>query len=102
MINEQYERAKRILSKHQKEHNALAEELILKEVIHAEDVERIFGKRPWVSRSEEIMAIEQQTNSTGQSESEEEKEPEEKETMSTSVSSEDKQPKQEDTETSAS
>ena len=63
MINEQYERAKRILSKHQKEHNVLAEELILKEVIHAEDVERIFGKRPWVSRSEEIMAIEKQTNS---------------------------------------
>ena len=26
------------------------------EVIFAEDVERIFGKRPWASRSEEIMA----------------------------------------------
>ena len=29
-----------------------------KEVIFAEDVERIFGKRPWTSRSEEIMALE--------------------------------------------
>ena len=27
-----------------------------KEVIFAEDVERIFGKRPWTSRSEEIMS----------------------------------------------
>ena len=30
----------------------------LKKVIFAEDVERIFGKRPWTSRSEEIMALE--------------------------------------------
>lgn len=30
--------------------------LIDREVIFAEDVERIFGKRPWTSRSEEIMA----------------------------------------------
>ncbi len=60
MINEQYERAKRILEKHKEEHNLLAEELILKEVIHAEDVEKIFGKRPWVSRSEEIMQLEQE------------------------------------------
>lgn len=26
-----------------------------KEVIYAEDVEKIFGKRPWVSRSQELM-----------------------------------------------
>jgi cell division protease FtsH len=26
-----------------------------REVIFAEDVERIFGKRPWVSRSEELL-----------------------------------------------
>ena len=37
-------------------HNELAQLLIDKEVIFAEDVERIFGKRPWASRSEEIMA----------------------------------------------
>ena len=30
--------------------------LIEKEVIFAEDVERIFGKRQWASRSVEIMA----------------------------------------------
>lgn len=56
MVNEQYDRAKQILSEHKEQHNALAQLLIEKEVIFAEDVEHIFGKRPWTSRSEEIMA----------------------------------------------
>ncbi|WP_455591412.1 ATP-dependent zinc metalloprotease FtsH [Bacteroides sp.] len=56
MVNEQYARAKKILSEHKEQHNELAQLLIDKEVIYAEDVERIFGKRPWASRSEEIMA----------------------------------------------
>jgi cell division protease FtsH len=56
MINEQYNRAKKILSEHREEHNQLAQLLIEKEVIFAEDVECIFGKRPWSSRSEEIIA----------------------------------------------
>ena len=56
MVNEQYKRAKQILSEHKEQHNELAQLLIDKEVIFAEDVERIFGKRPWASRSEEIMA----------------------------------------------
>lgn len=55
MINEQYDRAKEVLSTHQEGHNQLADLLMEKEVIFAEDVERIFGKRPWASRSEEIM-----------------------------------------------
>ncbi len=55
MINEQYDRAKNILKEHSEGHNALADLLISREVIFAEDVEKIFGKRPWVSRSEEIM-----------------------------------------------
>ena len=55
MINEQYTRAKELLSKHKEGHNQLAQLLVEKEVIFAEDVERIFGKRPWASRSEEIM-----------------------------------------------
>ena len=55
MINEQYDRAKRILTEHQKGHEELANLLITREVIFAEDVERIFGKRPWVSRSQEIF-----------------------------------------------
>lgn len=56
LVNEQYERAKKILQEHKEGHNELAQLLIDKEVIFAEDVERIFGKRPWTSRSEEIMA----------------------------------------------
>lgn len=55
MINEQYERAKKILLEHKEGHNELAELLISREVIFAEDVERIFGKRPWVSRAQEII-----------------------------------------------
>lgn len=58
MVNEQYNRAKQILSEYSSQHNQLADLLIEKEVIFAEDVERIFGKRPWASRSEEIMAAE--------------------------------------------
>ena len=59
MVNEQYDRAKKILLEHQEGHNALAEMLIRSEVIFAEDVEKIFGKRPWVSRSQEIMEQEE-------------------------------------------
>ena len=59
MVNEQYTRAKNILMEHKEGHNALAELLIQKEVIMAEDVEKIFGKRPWMSRSQEIMEDEQ-------------------------------------------
>ena len=55
MVNEQYERAKQILLDHKEGHNQLAELLISREVIFAEDVEKIFGKRPWTSRSQELM-----------------------------------------------
>jgi cell division protease FtsH len=55
MINEQYARAKKILLEHKEGHNELADQLIKREVIFARDVEAIFGKRPWASRSEEII-----------------------------------------------
>ena len=55
MINDEYARAKQILKEHSEGHNKLAELLMTREVIFAEGVEQIFGKRPWVSRSEEIM-----------------------------------------------
>ena len=79
MINEQYDRAKAILSEHKDGHNKLARLLVEKEVIFAEDVERIFGKRPWTSRSEEIMAAEEGTSKTiKETENFDEKEIEEK------------------------
>jgi len=55
MINEQYERAKKILTEHKDGHAQLAQLLIDREVIFAEDVEKIFGKRPWTSRAEELL-----------------------------------------------
>ena len=57
LINEQYERAKRVLLEHKEGHAALAQVLIDREVILAEDVEKIFGKRPFTSRTEEILAL---------------------------------------------
>lgn len=52
----EYERAKKILLDNAEGHNKLAELLIEKEVIFAEDLEKIFGKRPWTSRNDELMA----------------------------------------------
>ena len=56
IIREQYERAKQILKEHATGHGELADVLISREVIFTEDVEKIFGKRPWVSRTDEILA----------------------------------------------
>ena len=55
MVNEQYERAKQILTEHKEGHAQLAQLLVDREVIFAEDVEKIFGKRPWTSRTEELL-----------------------------------------------
>ena len=55
MINGQYARAKQILTEHREGHNQLAQLLVDREVIMAEDVERIFGRRPWVSRTQELL-----------------------------------------------
>ena len=60
MINDQYQRAKDMLTEHKEGHNQLAQLLMEKEVIFAEDMEHIFGKRPWASRSEEIMNMNKQ------------------------------------------
>lgn len=55
IISEQYERAKKILAENAEGHNELANVLLEREVIYREDVEHIFGKRPWASRSEKIL-----------------------------------------------
>lgn len=60
IINEQYERAKQILQENSQGHNTLADALLEREVIYTEDVEHIFGARPWMSRSQEIMAIQEE------------------------------------------
>ena len=55
IIAEQYERAKEILSKNAEGHHKLAEILLDKEIVFAADLEAIFGKRPWVSRAQELL-----------------------------------------------
>lgn len=67
LINEQYERAKSILSENMDGLRQLASILIEKEVIFAEDVERIFGKRPWISRAEELNAESEQVKENSES-----------------------------------
>ena len=60
------------MQEHSEGHNQLAQLLIDREVIFAEDVEKIFGKRPWTSRSEEIMAANEQLSETKQLENKQE------------------------------
>ncbi len=55
MVEEQYERAKELLRKQSEGHNKLAQILLEKEIIYAETLEEVFGKRPWISRSQEIL-----------------------------------------------
>jgi len=57
LIKQQMARAKAILKEHAKEHNALAALLKEREVITSEDVERILGPRPWKSRGDEVMEL---------------------------------------------
>ena len=56
IVAQEYERAKQILIENAAGHNALAELLIEREVIFSEDLEKIFGKRQWTSRQDELMA----------------------------------------------
>ena len=73
IISEQYERAKAILREHAEGHAKLAETLITREVIFTEDVENIFGKRPWTSRTEEILAINENSAKKSETQSKEDK-----------------------------
>ena len=68
LIATEYERAKKLLVEHKEGHAQLAQLLVEQEVIFAEDVERIFGKRPWTSRTEEILALnaEEQKETAGE------------------------------------
>lgn len=68
MVNEQYERAKQILSEHKEGHAQLAQLLVEREVIFADDVEKIFGKRPWTSRAEELLEAQQRAEAEAMAE----------------------------------
>ena len=62
IIAEQYERAKAILTEHKEGHNQLAQILLEREVLFAEDVEKVLGKRPWKSRADELLQSETPTD----------------------------------------
>ena len=68
MVNEQYERAKQILTEHKEGHAQLAQLLVEREVIFADDVEHIFGKRPWTSRAEELIEAQQRAEAEAMAE----------------------------------
>ena len=55
IVNEQYQRAKDIILQHRDQVLQLANMLVEHEVVFTEDVENIFGKRPWKSRTEELL-----------------------------------------------
>ena len=67
LISRQYERAKQLLEEPKEGHAKLAALLEEREVIFAKDVEGIFGKRPWISRADEILQDEQEQMSKGSS-----------------------------------
>lgn len=56
IIEGQYERAKQILRDNKDKLSALAEELLKHEVIFKENLEGIFGKRPWLTSAEKVQS----------------------------------------------
>jgi len=85
IVNEQYLRAKEILKKYAEGHNKVAELLIEKEVIFAEDMEKIFGKRIWASRSDELLAQNSENQSSQKNEESKSDENPEENTKETST-----------------
>jgi cell division protease FtsH len=67
ILTEQYERAKEILRQYADGHNKLSQLLVEREVIFTADVEAIFGKRQWASRTDEILALNEHTEGNGES-----------------------------------
>ncbi len=65
MVEEQYARAKALLLEKADGHALLAQKLMEEEVIFAADVEAIFGKRPWTSRTEELLEEEKADEKNG-------------------------------------
>ena len=73
IVNEQYQRAKDIILSHRDQLLQLAEMLVEHEVVFTEDVESIFGKRPWKSRTDELLE-EQRKEEEGEDAAKEDKE----------------------------
>lgn len=66
LIETQYERAVKVLNENIEGHKKLAEKLLEKEVIFGEDLEAIFGKRPWDKKVEEPKKQDAEENNENQ------------------------------------
>ena len=64
IVRLEYERAKELLREHAEGLKALTQLLLDREVIYTEDVEHIFGKRAWVSRTEELILANEEAKSS--------------------------------------
>lgn len=57
IVQSQFDRAVKIITEHLSQHAELAELLVDKEVIFADDVTKIFGPRPWKTRMDELNEV---------------------------------------------
>lgn len=80
LIDAQYVRALKVLKDNAEGHKKLADRLLEKEVIFSEDLEEIFGKRPW--NKETGVAEKQRQNISGNKEIEEKSEDSESQVIS--------------------
>ena len=64
IVRLEYERAKALLREHADGLKELTQLLLDREVIYTEDVEHIFGKRPWISRTDELIQAREEQAST--------------------------------------
>jgi len=62
IVRVEYERAKELLREHAEGLKTLTQLLLDREVIYTEDVEHIFGKRAWVSRTDEMILEREEKN----------------------------------------
>jgi len=73
IIDEQYNRALKMLKENEKGVVELAKQLLEREVIFADDLEKIFGKRQWGSRNDRLeQEIEEDKKLNGGSENQKE------------------------------
>ena len=86
IINEQYDRAKEILTENKSHHQALTEVLLEKEVIFSDDLEKIFGERKWISRSQELLQEQKATDNSDETAANTEDNPDKKEEEEKQVS----------------
>ncbi len=78
LVNEQYERAKSLLTQYAEQHNKIRDLLIEREVIFNDDVEAILGKRQWKSRTDEILEMNEKEKKALENKTSDEQLPEDK------------------------